>query len=288
MKAFLEEIKLDTDASFFIGIFQDHIEKSSWHYHMEYELSFITEGSGKRIVGDFTEDFGPGDMTFIGPRLPHVWIPYDSYGALHTGRTLESVYMLFNNDILPANLISLPEFKNVRKALSLAKRGIKLEGDALNKTSEIMLQLPYLDHFKKLISFYEIMDILGSTDSYKYLVSEDYMEKQFKSANSRINLIHEYLMSNYHEQVKLEDIAEFVHMAPGSVSRMFRQETGLSLFEYLSRIKIDLSIQLLLHTDLSIENICYDSGFNNLSHYNRQFKQITGRSPSKYRSEHRL
>lgn len=287
MKAFLEEIIRDPGSSFFIGIFQDHIDKSNWHYHMEYELSFITEGSGKRIVGDLTEDFSPGDMTFIGPRLPHVWIPSDTYSALHTGRTLESVYLLFNKDVLPQALLGLPEFTNIRKALSLAERGLKLEGDALNRTSAIMLQLPYLDNLKRLISFYEIMDILGSTSDYSYLVSDSYMQKQFVSSNSRINMIHEYMMSNYHEQIKLEDIAELVHMAPGSVSRMFRQETGLSLFEYLNKLKIELSIQLLLHTDLSIENICYDSGFNNLSHYNRQFKQFSGRSPSDYRSAHR-
>ena len=91
MKELLEEIKLNPDESFFIGIFQDHIDKSHWHYHQEFELSFITEGSGKRIVGDSTEEFHPGDLIFIGPRIPHVWFPEETHKRQHSGRTLEVI-----------------------------------------------------------------------------------------------------------------------------------------------------------------------------------------------------
>ena len=145
MKELLEQIKLNAEQSFYIGIFQDHIDQSVWHYHQAYELSFITEGSGKRIIGDSTETFNPGDLIFIGPRIPHVWISEDPKRVMHTGRTLESVYMLFNQEILPSSLLSLPEMAHVKKALQFSERGMKIEGDTLNRVSEIMLQLPYLD-----------------------------------------------------------------------------------------------------------------------------------------------
>ncbi len=100
MKELLEEIKFNPKESYYIGIFQDHIDKSHWHYHQEFELSFITEGSGKRIVGDSIEEFHPGDLIFIGPRIPHVWLSEEAPLRQHSGRTLESVFMLFNNEIL--------------------------------------------------------------------------------------------------------------------------------------------------------------------------------------------
>lgn len=283
MKELLEQIKHDPEASFFIGTFQDHIEKSIWHYHQEYELSFITEGSGKRIVGDSNESFNPGDLIFIGPRIPHVWIPHDYHLMQHSGRTLESVYLLFNPAILPPGLLILPEFSSVKKALKLSQRGIRIEGNSLNQVSERMLQLPYLDYLKRLTYFYEIMDIIGRSKTFSYLASESYLSGKFRSNNNRISLIHEHLMKNYHEKVNLHEISELTHMAEGSICRLFKSETGLTIFEYLNKMKVDLSIQMLLHTDLCIEEISYDSGFNNLSHYNRQFKKITGMTPTGYR-----
>ncbi len=68
MSALLEQIVLNEDESFFIGIFQDNLDKSTWHYHRNFEISFITEGSGKRIVADSMEEFQPGDLVFFGSK----------------------------------------------------------------------------------------------------------------------------------------------------------------------------------------------------------------------------
>jgi AraC-like DNA-binding protein len=283
MKELLEQIKLNPDESFFIGIFQDHIDQSRWHYHQEYELSFITEGSGKRIVGDSVEEFHPGDLIFIGPRIPHVWFSETSVRNQHSGRTLESVYMLFNNDILPDEMTALPEFENIRKAITLSERGARITGDTLNEVSRIMLQLPYMNRIKRLMFFYEIMDLIGRSTSFAYLASEEYMKTKFEPNNSRINKIHEFLMKNYRDTVDLKDVAEVVHMAPASLCRFFKSSTGLTVFEYLNKIKIEYSCKLLLNTDLSIVDISYDCGFNNLSHFNKQFRKFLGQTPSQFR-----
>jgi len=283
MRELLEEIKLRPDESFYIGIFQDHIEKTSWHYHQEFELSFITEGSGKRIVGDSIEAFHPGDLIFIGPRIPHVWFSEIVHRRQHSGRTLESVYMLFNNDILPESLTVLPEFENVRKAMVLAERGIQITGNTLNQVSSIMLQLPYLDRMKKLMLFYEILDHIGRSQSFSYLASADYVKSKFETTNTRIKKIHEFLMKSYQDEIDLEQVAEIVHMAPASVCRFFKSSTGLTIFEYLNKIKIDYSCKLLFNSDLNIVDISYDCGFNNLSHFNKQFKKFIGKTPTQFR-----
>ena len=283
MKELLEEIKLNPEESFYIGIFQDHIDQSHWHYHQEFELSFITEGSGKRIVGDSVEEFHPGDLIFIGPRIPHVWFPEGKHMRQHSGRTLESVYMLFNNDILPEAMTALPEFENIRKAITLSERGARITGDTLNEVSRIMLQLPYMNRIKRLMFFYEIMDLIGKSTSFSYLASAQYVKTKFETNNSRVHKIHEFLMKNYQDDVDLDEVAEVVHMAPASVCRFFKSSTGLTVFEYLNKIKIDYSCKLLLNTDLSIVDISYDCGFNNLSHFNKQFRKFLGQTPSQFR-----
>lgn len=283
MKQFLEELKQNPEESFFIGVFQDHIEQTSWHYHQEFELSFITEGSGKRIVGDSVESFHPGDLIFIGPRIPHVWISGELARTQHSGRTLESVYLLFNQDILPQEITSLPEFKDVNRALQLAERGMRITGDTLNQVSRIMLQLPYQGRMKRLMLFYEILHIIGNSNTFTPLATEGYIKSKFETSNTRVNTIHEFLMNNYRDEINLERIAELVHLAPASVCRFFKSATGQTIFSYLNNIKVDYACKLLMNTDLNIVDISYDCGFNNLSHFNKQFRQIIGKTPSQYR-----
>jgi len=283
VKELLEQIKRNPDESFFIGIFQDHIDQSAWHYHQAYELSFITEGAGHRIVGDSVEAFHPGDLIFIGPRIPHVWFSSASGSRQHSGRTLESVYLLFDQEILPGEIRALPEFRHVNRAIELSQRGIRIKGDTLNQVSRLMLQLPYLTSMKRLTLVYEIMDLIGQSESFVYLASSEYVKSKFESTNQRVKSIHEHLMKNYREDIRLEDIASLVHMAPASTSRFFKASTGLGIFEYLNKIKIDYACKLLLKTDLNVVDISYDCGFNNLSHFNKQFRKFVGKSPSEFR-----
>lgn len=282
MSASFQQIVLNGEESFFIGIFQDNLEKSSWHYHNNFEISFITEGSGKRIVADSIEEFQPGDLVFIGRNLPHVWIA-DKETRSPSNRTLEMVFLQFTSEIFGSQLLVLPEFRNVAKALALSERGIQVVGQTLNEVSELMLQMPYMKGFERMLHFYRIMDIIGKSDSNIQLASKEYMKMRFKSGNKRISAIHEYLMNNYRDEVNLKRLSELVSMAEGSLCRFFKENVGMTLFEYLNQIKTDFACRLLMDPDLSIMEVCLDSGFNNLSHFNKQFKKMTGATPSEYR-----
>ncbi|MEN8251494.1 MAG: AraC family transcriptional regulator [Bacteroidota bacterium] len=284
MAIFLDQFDLRPEESFYIGVLQDNLEKYELHYHQEYEISFITEGTGKRIVGDSIEEFHPGDLIFIGSKLPHVWIPEKYRVEFASGRNFESVYLLFNKQILDQALMELPEFSNVQNALLLSERGIKITGDTLIEVSELMLQLPFMDTFTRLITFYKIMNIIGESSSLSILASEEYMKAKFKPNNDRINTIHEYLMANFMKKINLEEISELVYLAPTSLCRFFKQHTNISLFEYLNKIKVDYASQLLMNKNLSVLEVSLDCGFNNLSHFNKQFKKFKGITPSQYRS----
>ncbi len=282
MPARYERIQLKEDESFSIGIFQDNLEKSTWHYHNNFEISFITEGSGKRIVADSIEEFQPGDLVFIGSSIPHVWIA-DKEQRLLSDRTLEMVYLQFSSYIFFPQLLALPEFKNVKRALEMSERGIQVVGQTLNEVSEIMLQLPYLKGFDRINYFFRLMDIIGKSESNISLASDDFMRKQFKPANRRIGLLHDYLMNHYREEIDLQQLAGLVSMAEGSLCRFFKMNVGISVFEYLNRIKVEFACKLLMDPEMGIVDVCLDSGFNNLSHFNKQFRRYNGVTPSEYR-----
>jgi AraC-like DNA-binding protein len=282
MPAFFEKIIEKKDESFYISIFQDNLEKSTWHYHNNFEISFITEGSGKRIVGDSIEEFQPGDLAFIGRNLPHVWIA-DKESRIPTNRTLEMVFLQFTLNVLSPQLLILPELCHVKRALDLSERGIQIIGDTLNEVSEIMLQLPYLKGFERMLHFFMMMDIIGKSETNIPLASKEYLTSRFTTGNKRIEVIHNYLMNNYREDVNLKNLAALVNMAEGSLCRFFKMNMGITLFEYLNKIKTDFACKLLMNKDLGILDVCLDSGFNNISHFNKQFKKITGVPPSEYR-----
>lgn len=284
MPALFEKIIVKEDESFSIGIFQDNQERSTWHYHNNFEISFITEGSGKRIIADSIEEFQPGDLVFIGQKLPHVWIAVKEM-ITPSNRTLEMVYLKFTSDVLPNQLLTLPEFKNVAKALSMSERGIQIIGQTLNEVSEIMLQLPYLKGFDRMLHFFRLMDIIGKSNSNKVLASKEYLRKHITTGDKRITAIHEYLMNNYHESLDLGNIANLVNMAEGSLCRMFKQNTGMTVFEYMNRIKVEFACNLLMNKELSMLDVCLDSGYYNLSHFNKQFKKIMKFTPSEYRKQ---
>jgi AraC-like DNA-binding protein/mannose-6-phosphate isomerase-like protein (cupin superfamily) len=282
MTAYLEQVLMQEDESFFIGVFQDNLEQCTWHYHNTHEISFITEGSGKRIVADSMVDFQPGDLVFLGRNLPHVWITDKDTRGLTT-RTLEMVYLQFNAEILFPQLLNLPEFYHVKRALELSDSGMQIVGQTLNEVSAIMLQLPYLGNFDRMLRFFSMMDLIGRSVNPVRLASADYMAKRFAPVNKRVATIHAYLMNHYREDVDLKALADLVNMAEGSLCRFFKGATGLTLFEYLNRIKTDFATQLLMDKDLSVTEVCMDSGFNNISHFNKQFKKFTGYTPSLYR-----
>jgi AraC-like DNA-binding protein len=282
MSASYEKIQLHEDATISIGIFQDNLDKSSWHYHDNYEISFITEGTGKRIVADSMDEFQPGDLVFIGRNLPHTWIA-DKEHVSPNKRALEMVFLQFTSNTLNSELLALPEFKNVAKALHLSERGIRINGQTLNDVSEIMLQLPYLGNFERFLQFLKLMDIIGQSEELIPLASKEYLNMQFTTKNKRIATIHEYLMKNYRETIDLRQIASIANMAEGSLCRFFKIQVGMTIFEYLNKIKIEFACKLLMDKSLSVLDVAMDSGFNNLSHFNKQFKRIIGMSPKDYR-----
>jgi AraC-like DNA-binding protein len=182
--------------------------------------------------------------------------------------------------------MTLPEFKNIGKALASSQRGIHIFGQTLNEVSELMLQMPYMKSFDRMLHFFKILDLIGRSDSLIHLASKEYLKSRFTTGNKRIALIHDYLMKNYRGEVNLKSLASQTNMAEGSLCRFFKMNMGLTIFEYLNKIKIEFACKLLMNGDLSITEVCFDSGFNNLSHFNKQFKKGTGVTPSEYRRKY--
>lgn len=277
-----EKIANPQQPSINVGIFQDNLESLKWHYHDYYEISFIIEGTGKRFVADSMDDFYPGDLVFVAPNIPHTWV-VDKEQVTTNARKLEMVYLQFTDATLGKEMLALSEFSYAALALSLSERGVRIVGDTLNEASNILLQMPYANSFNRYILFLELLDMIGKSKDLISIASIEYNNKRYNIENKRILTIHEYFMKHFRDDIDLAQIASLVNMAEGSLCRFFKMQVGLTIFEYLNKIKVEFACKLLMNKEISITEVAFDSGFNNLSHFNKQFKLITGVTPMKFR-----
>ena len=191
--------------------------------------------------------------------------------------------MLKNTDIFPSEYTKIPEFDSIHLLLSKSQKGLLFTGKTQLKVQEHFRKLPSYDNFEKLVELYKILYELSKNCDYTFLTSAQYRGSQAMDENDVvIKRAYNYMNKNYQENISLEDIARHVGMNASALCRYYKKNTGKTLFSYLSELRISYAVKLLMNKNIAISQIAYDCGYNNLSHFNRQFKGITGKTPSEY------
>ncbi len=253
-----------------------------WHYHPELELVLIIKSSGTRFIGDSIEKFGEGEVVLIGKNLPHMWLNDNIYFDKSQYSSAEAIAIHFKKEFLGNEFLSLPELRPINELLQRAEQGIKffgLEKGAIKKIKS----LPDIDPFNRMIRFIDILNDLALHDHYHLLASAGYLNMFLKSENKRLHKIYEYVYRNFKESIGAHDVANIIGMNASSFSRFFKKIHRKTFTRYLNEIRIGYACkQLLEEKQKNIADIAYESGFNNISNFNRQFKLIMGQSPSAY------
>ncbi|WP_299254283.1 AraC family transcriptional regulator [uncultured Aquimarina sp.] len=278
----LERVKKSIHSSFFTGVYEQPYFNGVWHYHPEFELLLVTEGSGTRLVGDHGEEFKPNDLVLLGGLLPHTWISDSKYLEEDSEEFCKSIYVQFRKDIFGAHFIDIPELKTVRKVLKISERGLKIKGKNKPEIIKILHKVPQLSSFDQLLSLLKILELISTSD-YELLASEDYIKQRFYLKSTRVLKVHEYIMESYQRDISVNVCAQMVGMTTSSFCRFFKTETSYTFTKYVNKIRIDFSKKLLSNTNISIKEIGYECGYNSVPYFNRQFKKIEGVPPFTYR-----
>jgi AraC-like DNA-binding protein len=255
-----------------------------WHFHPEFELTYIISGSGKRIVGDSMDEFYPGDMVLLGPDLPHTWNSVDNEDRKGNCR---AVVFQFSERLIPGRAEEFPEFDNVRRLLEMAWRGIFFRHEISNLFEKKLIQLSKNAGLEKLSTFWLILNQLSKTPHYNLIASANYVPSISKYHGERINKVFKYVSVNFAEDIRLAHLAGLTHMTETSFSRFFKMITGETFSEYLNNTRIANAARLLVEKrSISINEVAIESGFKSSTHFNRMFFQKKGCSPSNFRKEH--
>ncbi len=256
---------------------------NKWHYHQEVELVHIIKGSGKQFIGDDIHHFKPDDMILLGANLPHLWHSDKKYLLKNATQKVEAIVIHFMPDCFGTTFFSLPENMEIARLLAKAQRGIRINGGTRKIVRELMQKLLIATYSDRIILLLTILQTIARSGQTKTACSKGLQYSLSPSETDRLNTIYQYILDNFSKEIPLKEIAKVANISPHSFCRYFKSRIKKTYSKFLLEVRIGHAGKLLAETNKTVATICYESGFNNFSNFNRHFKAITKKTPLEYR-----
>lgn len=253
------------------------------HKHVELELTFEENCEGtRRIVGDNIEELGKFDLALIGSNLEHTW--EQNVGE---SRQMREVTIQFSPELFGDSLLSKEQMASIHQLLERSRNGVAFGINAImriySKINEVAQAKPGFYRFIKLL---EILYELSLDQDYHILASNSFAHTKQTPDSRRVRKVEEYIDQHFKEEIRLQTVSDLAGMTPTAFSRFFKIRTGKTLSDYIIDIRLGYAARLLVDTTTSVVEICYESGFNNVSNFNRIFKKRKGCSPTTFRDNY--
>ena len=281
MQARLEKVSAPgATASFLCRRRRDARFGFAWHFHPEIELTLIVRSRGKRFVGDSIADYEEGDLVLLGPNLPHTWDSGPARRGPH-----EAVFCQFSPSFLGAEFLAAPEMLPVRRLLDRSARGLRFTGRTQRGVARRMDGMERLEGPERLLALLEVLAALARSRDARPLSSRAFSPSPRRGDAERIDRVCRFLTESFAGRVPLAEAARVAHLSIPAFSRFFRLRTGKTLVGYLHELRVGHACRALIETDRAVSDIAFDSGFNNLSNFNRRFLEMKGMSPREFRAQ---
>jgi AraC-like DNA-binding protein len=248
-----------------------------WHYHPEYELTFILKGKGKRLVGDTYEAFKAGDIVLLPPLLPHTWI-----SEKHQKGNCLAIVIKFSQTSME-QLCQLPELASFKKLLTTAARGLQFTSPKLKEVVPLLKLLVQGDALTKLTSLLQVLHTITQATVIP-IASELYKPLKGNENQQRLNTIFRYVEKEFRSAISLKQAASLIHLSESAFCKYFKRASGKTFSDYTNDIRIANACELLIETDKPINEIALHSGFESLSYFNRVFLAKKKQRPREYRN----
>ena len=257
------------------------------HIHPECELNFIENAKGaQRIVGDSIEEIDEEELVLVtNPHLEHAWKDYRN-----VSKNIHEITIQFHPDLLTDTFLNKNQMISIRQLFRHAERGVAFSRESIAKVRPLLKTLTCEnDSFYSLIKLLIILHELSIDKGMRELSTGQFAANVMHqhSSDESLGRVMDYLSRHYSEVIRLSEVAEMVNMSESSFCRFFKQHTSKSFIDFLTDIRLGAASRALIDSSLSIAEIGYDCGFNNLSTFNRIFKKKKGVTPSEFRDNYR-
>jgi AraC-like DNA-binding protein len=280
-KPTLEKITPDFGSSFLLKKHVEFLKTNTpfWHFHPEIELVYVNKGKGKRHIGNHISYFNNSQLVLIGSNLPHI-------GYLDRLTTNGSETLIqFLPDFLGKDFFKIPEMAAIEALFERAKKGIRFNIEIKQRIGAKIEKLNELEGANRITSFVEILNDLATTDDYTLLNANGFAFESVHQDSNKIEVIYKHINENFKDHISLDEISELASMTIPAFCRYFKKSTGKTFTKLVNEYRVVHATKLLAESNMSIADISFECGFNNFSHFNKLFKEFTGRSASVYRSE---
>lgn len=283
IKASYEILQPITGQSFLLRKFDKLAFNAPYHFHPEYELTCILQGTGKRFVGSHMEDFEAGDLVLLGPNLPHCW-KLETEGGKQDEAS--AIVIQFNANFLGDDFFGKPELQHIKKLLKKSSSGMSFHSGTQAAVLQGLVNLSRdTNNFRLLMGLLEMLQRLASSAEYKLLDQNRVVAEPTLAEQERINPVFAYLVENFRQHVSLETAAGIANMTTNAFCKYFKKITRKTFMETIIEYRLNYAIQQLVQTDKPISDISFDSGFGDVSHFYKMFKVKMHVSPLNYRKK---
>jgi AraC-like DNA-binding protein len=279
MKAKLESIISDSDSSFRILLTPNLNEIFYWHFHPEYEIVYVETDSGFRHIGDHISTYKSSDLALIGPNIPHLNFDYG------VKSTVDTVVVQMKENFLGQDFFSLPEMAAIKNLFEKAKNGVAFYGETKKLAGEKLKQLTALPHFEQLITLLQVFNLLAHSTEIEMLKARPIARASVLKEQMRLQKVYHFIETNYQTQIDVHAVAKLCNLTTSAFCRYFKKSTHFTFTDFLNQFRINQSKKILLQ-DKNITEACYESGFANISYFNKIFKKVAGENPSSFKKKY--
>lgn len=285
MKVLPFDISKETNSSF---VFQEDKAPTFYphfHKHPELQITSIIAGHGNAFIGEWTGAFKSGDAFIIGSSVPHVFKSELRPNEVSSDQDSHCHTIFLQESSLGPGFFDLPEIKHVKGIFS-GSCAWQIQDSLTDRVSEHLIELKNSRGAKRLSELLFLLDSLSDSQGLELLTTGAGSWAQSEHMSQRLALVLEYLGTNFKKSISLSEIASKASLTPSAFSRFFVKCTGKTFTTYLNDLRITYSCNQLIHSDLDVLSICFQSGFNNVSNFNRRFKNRKGITPKEYRASY--
>lgn len=281
MQAYLEKIPIGQSAAIYVKELNMPQFDAPLHFHPEYEIMMALKSRGVRFVGDNVSDYQEGDLVFLGPNLPHYW--HKSADGMYGETPVHAIVIQFSEALIGQSQLEMVEFSAIKTLFERSVYGLKFSTETFMRVNGKIRKMLHANGFERVICLFEILHELASADDWQSLATHGYKPTLNHADNDRIEKIYRYILDNYRGAIELEEAASLINMNKSAFCHFFKKRTRKNFAQFVNETRIGHAAKMLIETSKNISEICYESGFNNLSNFNRRFKEIKKMSPAEYR-----